>query len=187
MDGLRLHKGLCWLKQKKWIKLTPKPFHPSPTFCMVTQSAGPQGPDTWARSKTLAYVAPLPALMVLSGLCQSNEQFLNCSEPSRWNSGKIYSTENEGVWNPLLGSGQRIQLTFAHFFNLSLIELRGSDSWTPFSRKRRGLKYCNFLKGFSSDVINDGYGSGVSGYESAMERASRLGSHQATIGEGASL
>lgn len=101
--------------------------------------------------------------------------------------GRFTTQRARGNKIPLLGSGQRIWLTFANFFNLSLIELRGSDSWTPFSRKRRGLKYCNFLKGFSSDVINDGYGSGVSGYESAMERASRLGSHQATIGEGASL
>lgn len=145
MEGL---KGLHHVKQKKWIRLTlchsPPLFlhysictHPSGTLYCDPNNR-PPGSVALAEAKIAPFFPPFPRrstvalLQTLSGLCQSNEQSLNCSmvrkQMQRWDN--LQRRQRKGrreIRNTLskCSSGRpKICLTVAHFSNLSLIELR---------------------------------------------------------------
>lgn len=120
-------------------------------YLSIHLHSGPIGSAAWARTKTVLLLPPslappaehLPNLKKPSLACVSliKSPFTVLWQESRQNTGTIYSAqrENEGgkrsvklkkgernihSRNVPLASKPKICLAFAHFFNLSLIELR---------------------------------------------------------------
>lgn len=90
---------------------------------MVTKSAGPQG-DFGPRPRVLRTESHFPPSW-FSLVCVSlMNSFLIVWSQEHGTLGRFTTQRARGNKIPLLGSGQRIWLTFANFFNLSLIELR---------------------------------------------------------------
>ncbi len=113
-------------------------------LCIVTQTTGPPGSVAWAKAKIArpSLGAPShpckPSLVCVSLM---NSLLTVLRQESRWNPGTIYNTQREKMkegrgrlsWkgeyemhsqNAPLAGEPKICLTFAHFSNLSLIELR---------------------------------------------------------------